>query len=232
MALSILLAAACGPETGTLFVGTYSDGFFAYDYQTGEPIAKADMRNPSFLALEGNRIYAVSEMPDETAAVYAWRWGGNGFELLGSQPTGLPEGGEDPCHVVTDGERLAVSNYSGGTLAVYTLREDGGIGPLDSLVVSSAGGQDRGGHKLGHALADAFQGGANLLQFVAHIADVGKRLIAQKRLLLHGFEILLGLNDLALDGIHLFRGDGIAEFIGSRLGPCFPWIHTARIPLY
>ena len=171
MALSILLAAACEPETGTLFVGTYSDGFYAYDYKTGEPVAKADMPNPSFLALHGNRIYAVSEMPDETASVYAWRWGGNGFELLGSQPTGLPEGGEDPCHVVTDGERLAVSNYSGGTLAIYSLREDGSIGPLDSLIVSRAGGQDPVRQCTPHVHCAAFTPDGKNLVFSEFSAD-------------------------------------------------------------
>ena len=171
MALSILLAAACGQETGTLFIGTYSDGFYAYDYKTGEEIAKATMPNPSFLALHGNRIYAVSEMPDETASVYAWRWGGNGFELLGSQPTGLPEGGEDPCHVVTDGERLAVSNYSGGTLAIYSLREDGSIGPLDSLIVSRAGGQDPVRQCTPHVHCAAFTPDGKNLVFSEFSAD-------------------------------------------------------------
>ena len=171
MALSVLLAAACTQQPGTLFVGTYSDGFFAYDYKTGEQIAKADMPNPSFLAIDGTRIYAVSEMPDESAAVYAWRWGGNGFELLGKQPTGLPEGGEDPCHVVTDGQRLAVSNYSGGTLAVYTLREDGSIGPLDSLIVSRAGGQDPVRQCTPHVHCAAFTPDGKKLVFSEFSAD-------------------------------------------------------------
>lgn len=171
MALSILLAAACGRETGTLFIGTYSDGFYAYDYKTGEEIAKAPMPSPSFLAIRDTRIYAVSEMPDETASVYAWRWGGNGFELLGSQPTGLPKGGEDPCHVVTDGERLAVSNYSGGTLAVYTLNEDGSIGPLDSLVVSRAGGQDPVRQCTPHVHCAAFTPDGKNLVFSEFSAD-------------------------------------------------------------
>lgn len=171
MALSILLAAACGRETGTLFIGTYSDGFYAYDYKTGEEIAKAPMPSPSFLAIRDTHIYAVSEMPDETASVYAWRWGGNGFELLGSQPTGLPKGGEDPCHVVTDGERLAVSNYSGGTLAVYTLNEDGSIGPLDSLVVSRAGGQDPVRQCTPHVHCAAFTPDGKNLVFSEFSAD-------------------------------------------------------------
>lgn len=144
-----MLGALCACEKhATLFVGTYSDGFYAYDFDLkkgdvlpGEP-AKAPMLNPSFLAVDGNKVYAVSEMPDSTASVYAWRYGGNGFELLGSQSTGLPDRGEDPCYVSTDGQLLAVANYSGGSLAVYKLQENGSIAPLDSLVISGVGGPD------------------------------------------------------------------------------------------
>lgn len=144
-----VLGALCSCENhATLLVGTYSDGFYAYDFDLdkgdvlpGAP-AKAPMPNPSFLAADGNKVYAVSEMPDSTASVYAWRYGGNGFDLLGSRPTGLPEGGEDPCYVSTDGHLLAVANYSGGSLAVYRLLDDGSIAPLDSLIFSGTGGPD------------------------------------------------------------------------------------------
>ena len=171
--VALLLLASCSrPDVLTMFVGTYSDGFYAYEFDqnagemVGEgAIAKAEMPNPSYLAIHGNRVYAVSEMPDTSASVWAWRWGGNGFDPIGSRPTGLPtvsgsvipsDGpsvipseakespfrGEDPCYVSTDGHFLAVANYSGGTLATYRLREDGSIGPMDTLVVSGTGGPD------------------------------------------------------------------------------------------
>lgn len=169
--IGILLAVSCAPGADTLFVGTYSDGFFAFDYKTGEQIAKAEMPNPSFLALQDSRVYAVSEMPDQSAAVYAWRWGGNGFELLNSQPTGVPQYGEDPCHVVTDGHRLAVSNYSGGSLAVYTLNEDGSIGPMDSLIVSRTGGPDLNRQDHPHVHCAAFTPDGKELLFSEFSAD-------------------------------------------------------------
>jgi 6-phosphogluconolactonase (cycloisomerase 2 family) len=173
LSVALLLLASCSrPDVLTMFVGTYSDGFYAYEFDqnagemVGEgAIAKAEMPNPSYLAVHGNRVYAVSEMPDTSASVWAWRWGGNGFDPIGSRPTGLPavsgsvipsDGpsvipseakespfrGEDPCYVSTDGHFLAVANYSGGTLATYRLREDGSIGPMDTLVVSGTGGPD------------------------------------------------------------------------------------------
>lgn len=171
IALMALLAVACAQPAETLFVGTYSDGFFAYDYKTGDPIAKAAMPNPSFLALEGNKVYAVSEMPDESAAVFAWRWCGNGFEFLNSQPTGVPAHGEDPCHVTTDGSVLAVSNYSGGTLALYPLKADGSIGPMDSLIVSRTGGPDLSRQEKPHVHCAAFTPGGKHLLFSEFSAD-------------------------------------------------------------
>ena len=165
--LFLTLASCNRPDVMTMFVGTYSDGFYAYDFDqnagemVGEgPVAKAEMPNPSYLAVSGNRVYAVSEMPDASASVWAWRWNGNGFDRLNFQPTGIEEiqdeedgvissevekspfRGEDPCYVSTDGNVLAVANYSGGTLATYRLRDDGSIGPLDSLLVSGIGGPD------------------------------------------------------------------------------------------
>ena len=155
--LLLTLASCTRPDVLTMFVGTYSDGFYAYDFDqnagemVGEgPVAKAEMPNPSYLAVQGNRVYAVSEMPDASASVWAWRWNGNGFDRLNSQSTGIlsseveksPFRGEDPCYVSTDGNVLAVANYSGGTLATYRLRDDGSISPLDSLLVSGIGGPD------------------------------------------------------------------------------------------
>lgn len=169
--LLLMLMIACSKPAQTLFVGTYSDGFFAYDYPSGELIAKAPMPNPSFLALDGNRIYAVSEMPDSSASVWAWRYGGNGFDFLGKQLTGLPSRGEDPCHVATDGSLLAVSNYSGGTLGLYRLKDDGSTGPLDSLVVSGTGGPDLDRQGSPHVHCAAFTPDGKHLLFSEFSAD-------------------------------------------------------------
>ena len=151
-----LLVAACGQKQDihTLFVGNYADGIYAYDFDLAKgdivpgegeygSFAKALMPNPSYMTIFGNHIWAVSEMPDQTAAVYAWRFDGGGFTFLNSQPTGLPDHGEDPCYVATNGMGLlAVANYSGGSLAVYPLEEDGRIAPIDTLILSGIGGPD------------------------------------------------------------------------------------------
>ena len=168
-----LCAVMCAPkESATLLVGTYSDGFFALDYNSGEVLAKAPMPNPSFLATSGPLIYAVSEMPDSSASVYAWRSGETSFELLGLQPTGIDGArGEDPCYVATNGKILAVANYSGGTLALYPLNADGSIAPLDSLVFSSTGGPDLSRQEKPHVHCAAFSPDGKHLFFSEFSAD-------------------------------------------------------------
>ena len=175
---AILLASCTRPDVLTMFVGTYSDGFYAYEFDqkagelvTSEPVAKAEMPNPSYLTVNVNRVYAVSEMPDTTASVWAWRWGGNGFEWMGSQPTGIPDKGEDPCYVSTNGTLLAVANYSGGSLGVYRLREDGSIAPLDSLLISGIGGPDLSRQEAPHVHCAVFSPDGKHLFFSEFSAD-------------------------------------------------------------
>ncbi len=198
-ALLLAVASCARPDVLTMFVGTYSDGFYAYEFDqqagvlVGEnPVAKASMPNPSYLAVRGNKVYAVSEMPDASASVWAWRYGGNGFELVNSVPTGVvaPEAsapgttgapapgstgnlvsGEDPCYVSTDGVLLAVANYSGGTLGVYRLREDGSIAPLDSLLVSGTGGPDLSRQDTPHVHCAVFTPDGKHLLFTEFSAD-------------------------------------------------------------
>ena len=177
--LAALVIASCtGPDVLTMFVGTYSDGFYAYEFDQNagelaeaEPVAKAEMPNPSYLAVSGSKVYAVSEMSDTTASVWAWRWCGNGFELLNKQPAGLPERGEDPCYVSTDGNVLAVANYSGGTLATYRIREDGSIAPLDSLLISGTGGPDLSRQEAPHVHCAVFSPDGKYLFFSEFSAD-------------------------------------------------------------
>ena len=177
--LAALVIVSCTrPDVLTMFVGTYSDGFYAYEFDQNagdlveaDPIAKADMPNPSYLAVRDNRVYAVSEMPDTTASVWAWRWGGNGFEFLNACPTGLPANGEDPCYVSTDGTLLAVANYSGGTLGVYRLLGDGSIAPLDSLLVSGVGGPDLSRQEKPHVHCAIFSPDGKHLFFSEFSAD-------------------------------------------------------------
>ena len=120
--------------TGEVFEGK-GKGIHTYlfDMEKGtlmEEGAPAETANPSFVELSADQklLYAVNELTTfegkKGGALNIYRREKNGELTLLSQKA---TGGEDPCHVVTDRERkmVLVSNYSGGSLAVWPLDKDG-----------------------------------------------------------------------------------------------------------
>jgi 6-phosphogluconolactonase (cycloisomerase 2 family) len=63
---------------------------------------------------------------------------GGQLSMMGEQPTG----GADPCHatVVGDGRFLVVANYSGGSVAVFPLDDEGRPGARTDLVLHHGSG--------------------------------------------------------------------------------------------
>ena len=162
LAAAICLA-ACAPKADkvTMLVGTYSsdnsDGIYVFDFDqengTAGPVkGHASLRDASFLALsaDGTTVYAVSERPDSSAALAAYSFDSEGgdLNLLGMAVTQ----GEDPCYVASDGRIAVTANYSGGSLSVFRLAEDGAL--LDSapfqLIHGTLGGPDLGRQEVPH----------------------------------------------------------------------------------
>lgn len=125
--LLFLLSACTGR---TVYFGTYSGEVFRCTLQGGtlknlRPVAR--MENPSYLALDGCDLYAVSET-DSAASL----------NLLGSVSSPTMSAG--PCHVSVGHGLSLVSNYSGGSLSVFRLPLDGT--PPFCSVKGSVGGPD------------------------------------------------------------------------------------------
>lgn len=155
VAASLLLSCSPAPDLVTMLVGTYSSddggGIYAFRFvqRTGKVISgvqgHADLRDASYLTTsnDGSRIYAVSERPDSTAALAAFSFDPKelSFCLLGISPTL----GEDPCFVETNGRIAVTANYSGGSVSVFRLDEDGGLkDALPSQVLhGTVGGPDQ-----------------------------------------------------------------------------------------
>jgi 6-phosphogluconolactonase (cycloisomerase 2 family) len=79
----------------------------------------AILDDPSFLAVDGNRVYAVSETED--GGVHAFAWDGHGLEPLWTSASG----GDAPCHVRIDpAGLLVVTNYTSGTVSAVRLDGD------------------------------------------------------------------------------------------------------------
>ena len=116
----------------TMVIGTYtgggSKGIYTYrlDQNTGKaiPLSSASVSNPSYLipSSNGKFIYAVSEMPDSTAALtaYALNKSNGHLKRINRQLTH----GEDPCYVSTNGHEVLTANYTGGSMSVFPIRKD------------------------------------------------------------------------------------------------------------
>ena len=159
----ILFASACKekPEEKlmyTLFVGTYTDGdsegiyTYTFDANTGKLSNQklaAKLTNPSYLTLSKNHtnLYAVQETADFDSlggGVTAFALNDGVLEIQNS----LGTQGANPCHVSLSGDgHLAVANYTGGNVSVFSLNDDGSLAedpqlidhkPLDSVKTSHA----------------------------------------------------------------------------------------------
>ena len=91
--------------------------------------------NPSFLVQHPSRpfLYAVNEMEANRASAFAIDPLTRGLTLVNSQPTG----GVWPCYASLDpaGKWLMVTNYNSGSLTVFPIRPDGGLGPASDYIV-------------------------------------------------------------------------------------------------
>ncbi|WFR68161.1 beta-propeller fold lactonase family protein [Curtobacterium flaccumfaciens] len=83
---------------------------------TADVRTAAVIDDPSFLAVSGDRVYAVSETAD--GGVSAFRRDGSALEHLWDAPAG----GDAPCHVRVDPSgALVVANYVSGTVTAVSL---------------------------------------------------------------------------------------------------------------
>lgn len=165
-----------------LIVGTYtssgSEGIytFAFDTASGKAnlLGSASSNNPSYLAIapDGKSLYAVNEnagAKGNGGQVLSYRFNkeNGSLENTGQQPSL----GSNPCYVATDaeGKWLAVGNYSSGTMAVYQLTADGGIGPLVFSAKHSGSGPDSTRQQTPHVHATVFSPNGKFL----YVPDLG-----------------------------------------------------------
>ncbi len=133
-------------QTIPLYIGTYtgsdSEGIYRYDFntETGEISninLAAKSTNPSYLTYSSNRefIYAVAEVNNynntNSGSISAFSVAKDGtLNLLNT----VSSNGAHPCHIELDGENVAISNYSGGTISLHKIEEDGSIMPAYQIL--------------------------------------------------------------------------------------------------
>ncbi len=156
-ALVFVLVIVCAAAAATtkhnylLYVGTYTEdgskskGIYAYrfDPETAEitPVGlAAETINPSFLAVDPNHrfLYAVNEVAtfkgQKSGAVSAFTIDrATGKLTLLNQ---VASKGADPCYITVDktGKYVLVANYTGGSVTVFPVAEDGRLGEATAFV--------------------------------------------------------------------------------------------------
>jgi 6-phosphogluconolactonase len=132
-----------------VYVGTYTQGdskgiyVYRFDAETGQSTSlglAAATTNPSFLAIHPNRryLYVVNEISNYEGQSS----GGVSAFVIDPETEKLTllnevaSGGADPCYVALDntGKYVLVANYTGGSVAVFPIREDGGLGKASAFV--------------------------------------------------------------------------------------------------
>jgi len=146
-----LAFAAPGGNKYLFYVGTYTEegskskGIYAYrfDPATGQstPLGlAAETTNPSFVALSpnGRFLYAVNEIQN-----YKGPNSGGVSAFSVDRTTGkltflneVPSRGADPCYIIVDraGKHVLVANYTGGSIAVFPVTDDGKLGEASAFV--------------------------------------------------------------------------------------------------
>ncbi len=140
-----------------LYIGSYTTkaslGMYAYrfDPATGKLHAlglAAETKNPSFLACNANRklLYAVVEVDN-----YCGKWSGAIRSYSVHPETGVltflnevSSAGAGPCYLSLDkaARHALAANFNSGSIAVFPVMQDGGLGPAKSFLQHHGKGAD------------------------------------------------------------------------------------------
>jgi 6-phosphogluconolactonase len=167
---SMTVIASATPAKGKylFYVGTYTEdgskskGIYAYrfDAATGQVTSlglAAETTNPSFVALHpnGRFLYAVNEVGKyqgpNSGGVSAFS-----IDRASGKLTFLnevPSRGADPCYITVDktGKHVLVANYTGGSVAVFPVLEDGKLGEASAFVQHTGKGSNPERQEAPHA---------------------------------------------------------------------------------
>ena len=224
-------------RSGTWLVGAYTADMGGGATGIAELEAKADgslelvgvaalADSPSYLAVDGDRVYAASEAAgriDVFSSDVAGSATAGPLTLIGS----VESGGIEPCQLTVAGDRLLVSNYGSGTIGVVDtgslklvqVLEGSGSGPhvvqdgphahatflVDARTVLSA---DLGADEVHvHSITP---GGLSRIQTLALPGGTGPRDFVR-----HPSGVILMLAELSLELLVLEVVDGVLSVLGS-----------------
>ncbi|NEW79225.1 MAG: lactonase family protein [Gelidibacter sp.] len=167
-----------------LYVGTYTDadseGIYLYDFnlKTGEltnkKLAVAAV-NPSFITFSSDKklMYAVGEVDDFEGAksgfLNAYSVSKDGTLQFINK---VSSNGAHPCHIQLnkDNSKVAVSNYTGGTISLHSITKNGKILPANQVIDHNKGAKQSHAHS------------AQFFKNNLFIADLGLSIFSQYKL--------------------------------------------------
>ena len=152
LTLSFMFSLTVIGQENYMIVGTYdspkSEGVYVYKFNSNDGTAKEISHiktpNASFVAISPNEkfVYAVHEDAPQDGkggeiVALAFNKENGSLSLINKQPSG----GDHPCHVEVDktGKWVFASNYTSGSLSVFPVNANGGLGPATTIQHYGAG---------------------------------------------------------------------------------------------
>ena len=165
----------------SLYVGTYTDesseGIYVYDFnlKTGELTNKKlaiEAINPSYITFSSDKklLYSVGETDNYEGAKSGFV---NAYSVSKDGTLGLlnkvSSNGAHPCHIQLneDNSKVAVSNYSGGTVSVHSIAKNGEISPAIQVIDHNTAPQQSHAHS------------SKFFKNTLFVADLGRDFLAQ-----------------------------------------------------
>ncbi|MFD0990200.1 lactonase family protein [Mariniflexile jejuense] len=168
-----------------LYIGTYTNGNsegiykMQFDLKTGtlsELQLAIATENPSFIAYSPNKkfVYAVSESLGGSVSAFKIRENGL-LQFLNK----VSSNGEGPCHISLNkqGNKAVVSNYRGGSAAIYSINRDGKLNEATQVFNYNSA------ENVSHAHS------AQFFRDEIYIADLGTNKVYQYKLKNNNYEL-------------------------------------------
>lgn len=143
MIFLVSITSAQAQKKYNLLVGTYtnscdSKGIYVYDFNTETAAVKQKSStgktvNPSYLTVSDDKKYVYSVNEDggkSQLSAFSYNPRSGDLLLVNTQDSK----GADPCHIINDAKNVLAANYSGGTIAVFRKRNDGGLAPAVQVI--------------------------------------------------------------------------------------------------
>lgn len=156
---------------GTYTSGSTSEGVYIYNFneKSGEAtfLKSIKMSNPSFLTKRGDVLYAVNEDADGKVMAYNLK--------TDKTISVLPTEGAHPCHIALspNAPLLVVSNYSGGSLTMYSLGDNGEISKKEDFIKFSGSSVNKDRQNASHIHSAFFSKDGKRL----YVSDLGTDII-------------------------------------------------------